>query len=411
MTQQEIEQRVDKFLTRGVENIIPDKGELRKLLLSGKVLNVYLGIDPTATKIHLGHAFPLRKLQILAELGHKVTFLIGDFTAKIGDTSDKETERPILTDEQIEENFQTYKRQAEKFLDFSKVSVHHNSEWLSKLNFADVLKLTANFSLNDFISRELIKKRLTEGKRVSLPETLYPIMQGYDSYSMDTDIQLGGTDQTFNMQAGRTLIKNLKNKESFIVANGFLPGTDGRKMSKTWGNAIWLEDSPEEIYGKVMSISDDVILSYFMMGTNADLEMIEDAKKRLENGENPMNVKKELAKIIVKELHNDEAVSLAEEYFRKTVVEKEAGEDAPTYETTERELGVVQDIDGQNSLANITVGLGLVGSKSEFKRLFDEGAIYLNEKRIEKNWEKIEISEGENVIRIGKRKYLKIVRS
>src|SRR3989344_732005 len=321
---------IESLVTRGVENIIPNRGELEKVLNSGKKLNVYLGIDPTATKIHLGHAFPLRKLQILADLGHKVTFLIWDFTTKVGDTSDKETERPVLTDEQITENFQTYKRQAAKLLDFSKIQVHHNSEWLSKLNFGEVLKLTQNFSLNDFISRELIKKRLTEGKRVSLPEVLYPIMQGYDSYIMDTDIQLGGTDQTFNMQAGRTLQKNIKDKESFIVANGFLPGTDGRKMSKTWDNAIWLEDAPEEIYGKVMSIADNVILTYYLMGTNSEQNIIDEAKSRLEKGENPMNLKKELAKIIVSELHGEDAVSLAEEHFRKTVVEKVAGEDAPS---------------------------------------------------------------------------------
>lgn len=401
---------IENFLTRGVENIIPGKPELEKLLYSDKTLNVYLGIDPTATRIHLGHAFPLRKLQILADLGHNVTFLIGDFTAKVGDTSDKETERPILTDEQIEENFQTYKRQASKLLDFSKIKVHHNSEWLSKLNFADVLKLTQNFSLNDFISRELIKKRLVEGKRVSLPEILYPIMQGYDSYIMDTDIQLGGTDQTFNMQAGRTLIKNMRDKESFVVANGFLPGTDGRKMSKSWGNAIWMEDSPEEIYGKIMSIADEVILTYYLMGTNVETKVIAEARGRLESGENPMILKKELAKIIVRELHNEDAVSLAEEYFRKTVVEKEAGEDAPSYEIKSNEIGVVQDLNGFSGLANIAVETGVVSSKSEFKRLLEEGAIYLNEIRIEKETDKIEINMGETVVRIGKRKYLKLVR-
>lgn len=396
---------IESFLTRGVENIISSRDELEKLLYSGKKLNVYLGIDPTATRIHLGHAFPLRKLQILADLGHNVTFLIGDFTAKVGDTSDKDTERPVLSDEQIEENFQTYKRQASKLLDFSKVSVHHNSEWLSKLNFADVLKLTQNFSLNDFISRELIKKRLTEGKRVSLPETLYPIMQGYDSYFMDTDIQLGGTDQTFNMQAGRTLIKNLRDKDSFIVANGFLPGTDGRKMSKSWGNAIWMEDSPEEIYGKIMSVADDVLLTYYTMGTNAEQAVIDEAKKRLESGENPMNLKKELANIIVEELHDKEAVKVAEEYFRKTVVEKVAGEDAPVIKVE----FPVPVLGPEASLAAYTIANGLVSSNSEFKTLLKEGAIYLNEKRIDGETD-LDLNPGENVVRIGKRKYLKLVK-
>ncbi len=404
MDQNEKEKLIESFLTRGIENIIPSRTALETLLYSEKKLNIYLGIDPTATRIHLGHAFPLRKLQIMADLGHHVTFLIGDFTATVGDTSDKETERPVLSRVQIEENFETYKRQAEKFLDFSKVEIHYNSEWLSKLGFGDVLSLCGHFSLNDFISRELVKKRLTEGKRVSLPEVLYPIMQGYDSYIMDTDIQLGGTDQTFNMQAGRALQKDFRQKESFVLANGFLPGTDGRKMSKTWGNAIWVEDSAEEIYGKIMSISDEVILTYFMMGTNADAAVIDEAAKRLATGENPMNLKKELAKIIVAELHSEDAVTMAEEYFRKTVVEKVAGEDTPIVR-----VGEVSVLGSEASLAAYALANGLVSSNTEFKTLLKEGAIYLNEKRVEGETQ-LELNPGENVVRIGKRKYLKLVR-
>jgi tyrosyl-tRNA synthetase len=393
--------KIESFLTRGVENIIPGRPELEKLLNSGKVLNVYLGIDPTATKIHLGHAFPLRKLQLLAELGHHVTFLIGDGTALVGDTSDKEGERPILTREQIEENFRDYRRQAKKFLDFSKVEIHYNSEWLHKLDFVGILKLARHFSLNDFISRELIKKRLSEGKSVSLPEVLYPIMQGYDSMVMDTDIQLGGTDQTFNMQAGRTLIKELKEKESYIVANGFLPGTDGRKMSKTWGNAIWLEDAPEEIFGKVMSVSDDMILNYYLMGTNVDQEVIDDAKKRLESGENPMNIKRELGRVIVKELCGKGEVEAAEEFFQKTVVEKKVDENAPEVKW-DKETITVED------LIRMIVELSMAASNGEAKRLVEQGGVYLNEVRVEKKTADLPVGKG--VVRVGKRKYLKIVR-
>ena len=401
MEEAEKKAKIDSFLTRGVENIVPGKAEVEKLLNSGKVLNVYLGIDPTATKIHLGHAFPLRKLQILAELGHHVTFLIGDFTAIVGDTSDKESERPILTREQIEENFQTYKRQAKKFLDFSKIELHFNSEWLSKLDFAGVLKLTSHFSLNDFISRELIKKRLAEGKSISLPEVLYPIMQGYDSMAMDTDIQIGGTDQIFNMQAGRTLIKNIKGKDSSIVANGFLPGTDGRKMSKTWGNAIWIEDSPEEIFGKVMSLKDNMILTYYLMGTNVDNVVIEDAKKRLESCENPMNIKRELARTIVKELCGKGEVDAAEEFFQKTVVEKKVDENAPEVRW-DKETITVED------LIRMMVELSMATSNGEAKRLIEQGGVYLNGVRVEKK--SVELPVGKGVVRVGKRKYLKIVR-
>ncbi len=392
---------IESLVTRGVENIIPGKEKLLELLNSGRTLNVYLGIDPTATRIHLGHAFPLRKLQIMTELGHNVTFLIGDFTAKVGDTSDKDTERPVLSDEEIKVNFETYKRQAEKFLDFSTVKVVHNSEWLSKLTFGEVLKLTQNFSLNDFISRELIKKRLTDGKRVSLPETLYPIMQGYDSYFMDTDIQFGGTDQTFNMQAGRTLQKNLRNKESFVVANGFLSGTDGRKMSKSWGNAIWIEDSAEDVYGKIMSIADEVIVSYYEMGTNAKLKVIEEAKERLSSGENPMILKKELAKLIVEELHGFMAVKQAEDHFQKTVVDKTASEETKEVKV-EFPLAVMG---GENSLMAVLLDNRLVSSNSEFKILLSEGAIYLDEVRLVR--EQTILQPG--VVRVGKRKYLKLI--
>lgn len=393
---------IEEVLGRGVANIIPGREELKKALLSGKKLNVYLGIDPTSTKIHLGHAFPLRRLQNFVDLGHKVTFLIGDFTALIGDTSDKESERPVLTYEQIEENFATYKRQASKFLDFSNVKVVHNSEWLDKLTFGEIIKLCRNFSLNDFISRELIKKRLGEGKSVSLPEVLYPVMQGYDSYYMDTDVQLGGTDQVFNMQAGRTLQKNLRSKESFIIENSFLPGTDGRKMSKTWGNGIWLEDAPEEVYGKVMSIADSVINDYFVLATSQPMSRVAEYAKRLASGENPMVIKKELAKIIVGEMYDEGGAQKAAEHFEKTVVEKEAYGEVPVYSISFTSLPTI------NLPANL-VEWGTAESKSEARRLLDQGAIYINEERVDPKSEKIEFKLGENVLRVGKRTFRKLV--
>src|SRR3989344_8515438 len=210
--------KVEQLLTRGVANIIPSKNVLAGKLMAGKKLNVYLGIDPTATKIHLGHALVLRKLNQFALLGHNVTFLIGDFTALIGDTSDKDSERPSLTSKEIEENFKTYKKQAEKILDFSKVKIKYNSEWLKKLTYEDILKLMHHFSAGDFLGRELVKKRLSENKRVGLHELLYPVKQGYDSLVLNTDLQIGGTDQTFNMQAGKTLLKNIPHKKSFFFS-------------------------------------------------------------------------------------------------------------------------------------------------------------------------------------------------
>lgn len=380
---------IKQVLERGVVNIIPGKEKLEKLLKSDKRLNIYFGIDPTATHIHVGNAVSLRKLQKFVELGHNVTFLIGDFTALIGDTSDKDTERPVLTYKQIQSNFKTYKAQASKILDFSKVKVVHNSEWLKKLSYAELLKLKQRFSLNDFISRELIRKRLDGGKRVRLDETEYPIMQGYDSYYLDTDIQMGGADQTFNMQAGRMLQKDLRGKESFVLVNGYLEGTDGRKMSKSWGNAIWLDDSPNDMYGKVMSIKDDLILTYLTLATNLDEEDIEEKEKRLKSGENPINIKKELAFQIVKELHSDKDARSAQNEFEKTFQEK-TPEFSEIVENKESLIDTLEEI---------------VGTKSEVKRLLKQGGIDIDGMKVSNN--NFRLKSGQKV-KIGKKIFVTI---
>lgn len=387
---------IEELLTRGVENIIPGKEKLRELLAGGKKLNIYLGIDPTSTTIHIGHAVALRKLQAFAKLGHNVTFLIGDFTALIGDTSDKESERPILTSGQIEKNFQTYKEQAQKILDFSKVKVRHNSEWLRKLAFEDIIKLAYHFSAGDFYSRELIKKRLNEGLHVGLHEILYPVMQGYDSYFMDTDIQLGGTDQTFNMQAGRVLQKDLRKKESFIIANGFLEGTDGRKMSKTWNNAIWINDPPEEMYGKVMSLKDSLIIQYFTLATNTPLEEIEKVKHALDGGDNPMMWKKQLAHRIVTELHSTPLADDAQKEFEKKFQSHDLETaSVPSWSTKQTDWDPVE----------LLVVTKLASSRSDAKRLIDQGAVEINGIRCQATGITI---KNNDILKIGKKKFLKI---
>lgn len=389
--------KIEELLTRGVANIIPGREELEKVLSSGQKLNVYLGIDPTATKIHLGHAVPLRKIQAFAELGHNVTFLIGDFTALIGDTSDKDSERPLLTSEEIEQNFQTYKKQAEKILDFSKIKVRHNSEWLSELTFKEIIKLCQHFSAGDFIGRELIRKRLNENKRVGLHELLYPVMQGYDSYFMDTDLQIGGTDQTFNMQAGRTLLKDLRNKESFVMANLFLEGTDERKMSKTWGNAIWLEDESNDMYAKVMAIKDELIVQYYMLGTNASLHEVEEVKTRIKNGEHPMKIKKELAIKLITELHNLESAKIAEQVFESQVQRDEMPTDIPEFEFSKN----------ISTLAEALVEAGLALSKSDARRLIEQGGVSINEQIINDPGSSFGVKNGD-ILKVGKRRFVKI---
>lgn len=387
------------LLTRGVENIIPSREKLEELLKSGKKLNIYIGIDPTATRIHIGHAVPLRKLSIFANLGHNVTFLIGDFTALIGDTSDKDTERPILTSEEIKANFASYKKLAEKVLDFSKVKVVFNSEWLSKLTFAEIIKLSQHFSAGDFVGRELIKKRLSAGKHVGLHELLYPVMQGYDSYYLDTDIQLGGTDQTFNMQAGRILQKDLRSKESYIIANGFLEGTDGRKMSKSWGNAIWLDDEPNEMYGKVMSLKDDLIISYFTLATSLEESAIQRLELELKNGSNPMEIKKKLAHQIVTELHDAKSADAAAENFQKTVQDKEKPQEIPS--KTLKRIGQL------TSLATLSA-LELGNSNSERKRMIEGGGVTINDLVITDSSYVIDLTNiPEIIVKYGKRQYVK----
>ncbi|MEK7550494.1 MAG: tyrosine--tRNA ligase [Patescibacteria group bacterium] len=378
--------KIDEILTRGVVNIIPGKKELEIVLNSGKKLNVYLGIDPTATKIHLGNAVALRKLQQLVGLGHNVTFLIGDATALIGDTSDKDNERPVLTPEEIKENFKNYKNQASKILDFSKVTIKFNSEWLNKLSFTDTIKLAQNFSFGDFASRELVKKRLADKKRVGLHEALYPAMQGYDSYFLDTDIQIGGADQTFNMQAGRILQKNLRGKESFIIVTGYLEGTDGRKMSKSWGNAIWLNDRPEEIFGKILSIRDDLVETYLTLATNLQADEISKIKSL-----QPLETKKQLAFYIVKELHSEKEAKSAQGNFEKTFQDKK-----PEFET---------EVPVKNTLAETIAPFTSLASISDAKRLIKNGGVDISGETIYDPNYRPRVGE---LIKVGKRLFGKI---
>lgn len=354
----------NEVLTKGVTNIIPSKKLLLNLLNSKKKLNVYLGIDPTATRIHIGHAVALRKLQEFVELGHNVYFLIGDFTALIGDTSDKDTERPVLTYQEIRENFKTYKKQASKIVNFKKVKVIFNSKWLSKLKFADIIKLTQEFSFGEFAGRELIRKRLQNKTRVGLHEALYPVMQGYDSYHLDADIQIGGADQTFNMQAGRILQKSRKNKESFVLVTKYLTGTDGRKMSKSWGNAIWLSDTADEIFGKTMSLPDELIIEYFENATNANEDQIKAYEKALKSGINPSQIKKELALMIATDLTNNKQAIKAKMKFENSFAKHD-----PEYTTAIKIKG---------SLSETIAPFTNLKSASDAKRLIQQGGLKIN---------------------------------
>jgi len=359
--------KISQVLNRGVEEVVV-KNNLEALLRSGKKIRLYYGIDPTSTQMHLGHTVPLRKLRQFQELGHEVIFLIGDFTALIGDTSDKEAMRKALTTEEIQENFKTYKDQASKVLDFSKVTVKHNSEWLSKLTFTDIVRLASHFTVQQMIERDLYQKRLHEEKPIGLHEFLYPLMQGWDSVEMDVDLEIGGTEQLFNMLAGRELIKLYKNKEKHVLTVPLLLGTDGRKMSKSYGNTIPLTASATDMYMKLMQINDELIIQYFEYLSDVTQSEIEQMKSQImENSVNPMELKKMLAYEITKQYHGDSAAHNAANEFKRVVQNKEIMEVTFTLKSGT----TVLDLSAETSL-----------SRSDIKRLVSQGAVELDGVRL-----------------------------
>src|SRR3989344_5225557 len=305
------QQKIDEILTRGVYEVI-DKGNLEKKLKSGKPLRIKLGIDPTSTDIHIGRAIPLLKLRDFQKLGHKIVLIIGDFTGVIGDTSDKDGERPMLDEKVIKQNMKTYSRQAEKIIDIKKCEVRYNSQWLRKLDYHEIGRQADNFSLNEFISRENIKKRLDLGKRISLRELMYPLMQGYDSVAVKANVEIGGTDQRFNLLAGRELQRYYKQEPQDIITNPLIEGLDGRKMSSSWQNTINLFDSPGEMFGKVMSLRDEFIIKYFILVTRVGVDKIKQYEADLAGGKNPRDYKVKLAKEIVKMYHGEKEAEKAE---------------------------------------------------------------------------------------------------
>lgn len=387
------EDLVDGLLERSVVEVIPSKESLKKLLLSGKRLRVKLGIDPTSPNIHLGRSVALLKMLDFEKLGHHVIPIIGDFTGVIGDTSDKESERPMLSEEVIEQNKKKYFEQAGKIIDIKKAEPRYNSEWLSKLNYHDVGEHADQFSLSDFISRELIKKRLDEGKRVSLREVLYPLMQGYDSVAVKADVELGGTDQRFNLLAGRTLQSHYKQKPQHVIILGpLLPGTDGRKMSSSWGNTINVSDSPNDMFGKIMSIPDTLIKSYFTHATRVPLPR---AAEFLSG--HPKDAKVALAKEIVRMYHGEKESEQAKELFGKIFVDKQVSDE------------VTKEIifnEGQTYLDALVYGGS--GSRTHVRRLISQGALFSvtqNKKLTDGNVEPI----NNETIRLGSRGFFKLV--
>lgn len=386
------EQKIEELLTRGVAEVI-DKEHLRKRLLSGEQLRIKLGIDPTSPNLHLGRSIPLLKLRDFQDLGHQVVFIVGDFTGEIGDTSDKESERPMLTKETIQENLQTYVEQAGKILDLEKAEIRHNSEWLGKLGLSELSKLADAFSLADFNARENIKKRLEAGKRVSFREALYPLFQGYDSVAVEAQVELGGTDQRFNVLAGRRIQPLYNQEPQDILMNNLILGTDGRKMSSSWGNTINLTDEPNDMFGKVMGVPDDLIETYFIHCTREPLSAVQEFLK----SENPRDAKLALAKALVTLYHGEAEAKAAEEYFINTFSKGELPENV---EELALEAGVL--------LIDVLVTFGLATSKSDARRKIEQGGVSIDGEKITDVNAQISSEPNGKILKVGKKDFRKL---
>ncbi len=362
-------QLVKNILERGVEEIIT-REELEKKLKSGKKLRIKLGIDPTSPNIHIGRSIPLLKLRDFQLLGHQIVFIIGDFTGVIGDTSDKDSERPMLNEETIKENIKSYADQASRVIDSSKAEVFYNSHWLGKLSYLEITKQANIFSLNEFISRENISKRLKEGKRVSLRETLYPLMQGYDSVEVRADVEVGGSDQRFNLLTGREMQRHYNQEPQNIITNPLIEGTDGRKMSSSFGNTINLLDTPNDMFGKLMSINDDLIIRYLTMLTRISEETISNYQLEIKSGANPRDIKMLLAKEIVRMYHGEKHSQQAEAYFVDTFSNKNTPQNIPTIRPK------------SYNIIDVLCESGFTKSKSEARRLLQQGGVKVDGERI-----------------------------
>lgn len=378
---------IDEILTRGVAEII-NKDSLKEKLESEKPLRIKYGVDPTKPDIHLGHMVHLRTLKKFQEMGHTIIFLIGDYTTKIGDPSGRNTTRPVLTDDEIKANAKTYFEQITKILDIDKTEIRYNSEWFDKMTFADILLIAGKFSTNNVIERDDFAKRLKEGSNVGLQELLYPVMQAYDSVELKADVEFGGTDQKFNMLAGRELQKKLGQAPQDVVMMKLLVGLDGKtKMSKSTGNYIAITDAPADMFGKVMSIPDELIPQYYELCTSEDMPTTG----------NPRDIKAELAHIIVETYHDATKADEAAAEFDRIYKNKEMPSDMPTINIKDDKINIV----------DLVMEAKLASSRSEARRLVEQGGVEVAGVKIDDPNKIIDI-ENSMILRVGKTKFVKI---
>lgn len=392
-------ERIIKLLTRGVTEVI-DAKHLEEALLSGRKLRVKHGIDPTGPKIHLGRAVALRKLREFQDLGHTIVLILGDFTAQIGDPSDKLSKRPMLTPAQVRENLKNYKQQLGKILDLKKVEIQFNSRWLNKLKFREVIELAEIFSVQQMLERSNFKQRFLNHEEISLREFMYPLMQGYDSVAVRADVEIGGFDQLFNLKAGRIIQKHFGQKEQDILMVKMLPGTDGRKMSTSWGNVINIVDEPKDMYGKLMTVRDDLIPEYFLLCTDIAEDEIETLKRQMAQGEmHPRDAKARLAFEIVKIYYGAKAAHEAEEEFQRIFREKQPPKEIAIFSVEQPTV----------SLIDLLVELEFASSRSAAFRLIKQGGLKIDGAVIKDPRALIQVTKTGFVLQAGKRRFVRVV--
>lgn len=390
------------LIRRGAEEIIPEDDLKKKLEWSRETntpLIIKLGCDPSRPDLHIGHSVVLRKLRHFQDLGHQAILVIGDFTAMIGDPSGRNKTRPQLTIKEAQSNAESYVEQSKVILDINKLKIVYNSDWLNKMNFNDVVKLASSMTVARMLERDDFTKRFQSEIPISLHEFLYPLAQGQDSVELKADVELGGTDQKFNLLVGRDLQKSNKQKPQCIITLPLLEGTDGvEKMSKSYGNHIGLYDSPEDMYGKTLSIPDNMIVKWFTLAADADESVVKSAETRLaDSSVNPMEVKRELARAVVKLYYDSETAATAEHHFNTVVVGKGIPDEMPEFSLTEEDL-----------IVNVIFDAGLLQSKGEVRRMIKQGAVKLDGESVSDIQAKIS-PKGDQILKVGKRRFLKVI--
>lgn len=396
-----------KIMLKGVANhtqIEEIKEKLKSIEKENRPLRIKLGLDPSAPDIHLGHAVVLRKIKQLQDLGHEVIIIIGDFTGMIGDPTGKSKTRKPLTREQVETNAKTYQEQIFKILDTNRTTVRYNSEWLGKMTFKEVIELAAKCTVARILERDDFKKRYDENQPISLHEFFYPLMQGYDSVEIKADIELGGTDQTFNVLIGRNIQKDFGQEPQITLFMPLLEGTDGiQKMSKSLGNYIGIDEDANTMYEKTMKIPDNMIIKYYNLCTDLHPDEVNKIQERLKNGENPRDIKMELAKEITRLYHGEEATVKAEKHFKTAFQKQEAPEDA-------LEIRIEKQEELVNEVMDKVLETGKYASKGELKRLFTQGAVKVDGQKVEDFRELSKYVKKESIMQIGKGHFVKILK-